>query len=386
MPLSRRRFVHLLGAGTAASLAAPAAAAAASRGLEARFAARGDDGGPGPDDDVIRLDSNENPNGPGRAALDALAGAAAGAHRYPFAAADALRAAVARLHGADAANVAVCCGSTDVLRACVQAFAGPGRALVTAAPTFETPAAEAALAGAPVTAVPVRADLRLDLDAMAAAAARGAGLVYVCNPNNPTGTVHGRDAVRALVERVLREAPGCAVVVDEAYHEYVDDSAYATAVPLALAHPRVVVARTFSKVYGLAGARVGYAVARADTMQALAPRALDIGVNALGAAAALATLGDAAHLEGERARNRAAREYTRRFFADAGYAPAPSEANFLMVDLRRDAGPFRAACRAAGVRVGRPFPPLLTHARVTFGTMDEMRRATAVFRRALATA
>jgi histidinol-phosphate aminotransferase len=378
LPVSRRRFVHALGAGSLGALLAPGAAA---RGLEAR---RGGEREAAPPGALVRLDSNENPNGPGRAALDAMAAALAGSHRYADDAVDALRTAVARAHGVERANVWVGAGSTDLLRAAVYAWTSPARPLVTAAPSFETPVAEAARTGAPVRAVPVHGDdLRLDLAAMAAAA-RDAGLVYVCNPNNPTATVHGRDAVADFVGRLRREAPGCVALVDEAYHEYVDDPRYASAVPLALEDPRVVVARTFSKVHGLAGARAGYAVGHADAIARLAPYVLDLGVSGAAAAGAAASLAAAAHVERERAANRAAREFTRRFFVDAGFAPAASEANFLMVDLRRDVRAFREACRADGVLIGRLFPPLARHARVTVGTMDEMRRATEVFRRVLA--
>ena len=377
MSVSRRRFVHVLGAGSFGALLAPTAAA---RGLEARHDA-GPRAAPGT---LVRLDSNENPNGPGRAALDAMAASLAGTHRYADDAADTLRDAVARLHGARPANVWVGTGSTDVLRAAVHLWTSPTRPLVTAAPSFETSAVEAARLGAPVRAVPVRGnDLRLDLAAMGTAAGGDAGLVYLCNPNNPTATVHGRDAVADFVGRLHREAPGCTVLVDEAYHDYVDDPRYATAIPLALEDPRVIVARTFSKVHGLAGMRVGYAVGHADTIARLGPHMLVLGVNGVGAAAALASLGAADHVQRERALNRDAREFTRRFFVDAGFAPSASEANFVMVDLRREVKAFREACRARGVAIGRLFPPLLTHARVTVGSMDEMRRATDVFRSVL---
>jgi histidinol-phosphate aminotransferase len=380
-PLSRRRFVHLLGAGAAGSLLVPTVAA---RGMEARFGPRDPDGATRAKD-LIRLDSNENPNGPGRAALAAIAGAGSVVNRYPDDASEALRAALARMHGVEPASVCVSCGSTDVLRATVQAYASPTRAVVTAAPTYESPTWDAERGGAPVRVVPVRADLRLDLDAMAAES-RGAGIVYVCNPNNPTATVHGAAAVQDCIARVLRETPDCTILVDEAYHEYVDDPAYRTMLPLALENPRVVVARTFSKVHGMAGLRVGYAVGHADTIKAIARHVLDIGVNVVGATAAMASLGERGHVEREQARNREAREHTMRFFRDAGFAPAPSQANFVMVDIRRDAKAFREACRARGVAIGRLFPPLLTHARVSIGTMDEMREATRVFRQVLSMA
>jgi histidinol-phosphate aminotransferase len=208
--------------------------------------------------------------------------------------------------------------------------------------------------------------------------------VFVNNPNNPTGTVHGAKAIEEHVRGVLHDAPDSYVMVDEAYHEYVDDPAYATAVPLALELPHVVVARTFSKVYGLAGLRVGYAVARPETIRRMAHNQLGINVNALGAAAALAALEDRGLVAREQRLNAEARAFTQRFFESAGYRVTPSAANFLMVDIRRDPKAFQDACRLQDVLVGRPFPPLATQARVSIGTMDEMRAATDVFRRVLA--
>jgi histidinol-phosphate aminotransferase len=253
---------------------------------------------------------------------------------------------------------------------------------VSAAPTFERPGNVARLIGAPVTAVPVDARLRLDLDAMAVAA-RGAGLVFFCNPNNPTATVHGAEAVRTFVARVSRESPVTAILIDEAYHEYVDDASYRTAVPLALADPHVIVSRTFSKVFGMAGLRVGYAIAHADTVRKLQSWRLPSGVNALALAAAAASIVDRDHVVLEQRRNREARALTRAFFEKAGFSVGASETNFLMVDLKRDIGPVRDACQKAGVSVGRPFPPLTTHLRVSIGTLDEMKQATAVFAKVL---
>jgi histidinol-phosphate aminotransferase len=333
---------------------------------------------------LIRLDSNENPDGPGDAALDGLRAALGESARYPDASEEALRRALAAHHDLAAECVLLGCGSTEVLRMAVAAFTAPARALVTAAPTFEDPAHYAATTGAPVVAVPVDGALRLDLAGMAArASGGGAGLVYVCNPNNPTATVHPAAAVADFLAAVGAASPGTVVLVDEAYHEYVDDPRHATAIPLAAQRPGVVVSRTFSKVYGMAGLRVGYAVAHPDTALAMGRYQLYSGVNVLAASAALASLGDPAHVERERARNRAARAFTRRFFESAGYAVVPSETNFLMADIRRDPKEFKEACRREGVLVGRPFPPLATYTRVSIGTMDEMRRATEVFRRVL---
>jgi len=381
--VSRRNFVHALGVGTAGSFLAPMLG---GRGLEAMaadpFAMRSTHPHTGT---AIRINSNENPDGPSPAALDAITRQLGQSNRYPGDTHVALIAAIAASHGVAPENVLIGCGSTDILRAAVSAYTGPGKALITASPTFESTTTDATRLGAPVTAVPVRGDLKLDLDAMAAASS-GAGLLYLCNPNNPTSTVHGAQSINDCVARVLRDTPTETILIDEAYHEYVDEPSYSTAVPLAMANPRVIVARTFSKVHGLAGLRVGYAIARPETIAVLRPWVLPVSVNQLGAAAALASIGVQARIDRERARNREAREFTRKVFADAGYPSVVSDANFIMVDVRRPSTKFAEGCKANGVLVGRPFPPLTNYARISIGTMDEMRQASDVFRRVLATA
>ncbi len=377
MAVSRRSFVGALAAGGAGLLTAPLLGA---RGLEA---ARFDRFSPTRSSGIIRLDSNENPNGPGARVLEAMRGAFAEANRYPDAPMDALRAAIARSHGVSDECVVIGCGSTDVLRMAVVAFTSPDRALVTASPTYEDPGHMAEAVGAEVRAVRVTPALALDLEAMLAQA-RGAGLVFLCNPNNPTSTVHSASAIASFVRAARKLSPAPVVIVDEAYHEYVDDPGYATAIPLALEAPGVIVSRTFSKVYGLAGMRVGYAVAHAETMKAMGRFALGSAVNVLAATAALTTLADTEHLAREQARNREAREFTRQTLRAMGYTSAPSNANFVMVEIGRDAKEFQKACRERGVMVGRAFPPLTTHARISIGTMDEMREAMSVIREVLA--
>jgi histidinol-phosphate aminotransferase len=380
MALSRRDFVRTLGAGGAFT-----AAMMAGRGQEALgglvaggfvptlHAAAG----------PIRLDSNENPNGPCQASVDAIRGAFGEACRYPRTGPAELLAAIAKHHRVAPENVLLGSGSGEILRMAAFAFTTAGRPLVQASPTFESPARDAELIGTPVVSIPVDASLRLDLAAMAARAG-GAGLVFLCNPNNPTGTVHGAAAVSQFISRVLKASPATCILVDEAYHEFVDDAGYRTSLPLALDNPQVVVTRTFSKVYGMAGLRVGYAVAHADTIRSMSRFRIANNVNVLGAAAAIAALPQADHVARQAALNREAREFTRRAFTDAGYKVAASEANFVMVEIRRDARAFQEACKLKGVLVGRPFAPLTTHARVSIGTMDEMRRALDILRAVLA--
>ena len=376
--LNRRNFFRISGTTAAGAMLAPYIS---GRGLEAMVAA----GAPlhaAPS--LIRLDSNENPNGPGTAAIRALQAALGESNRYPKDATFPLPSAIAKFHGLKTENVVLGCGSTDILRASVYAFCDASRGLVTCSPGFETPSETAKFKGYPVRAVPVTGDLKLDLDAMATAA-RGAGLVYFCNPNNPTSTVHGKDAVTAFVDKVLKDSPNTTIMIDEAYHEYVDDPSYATSIPIAMNNPRVFIARTFSKVYGMAGLRVGYALGDAKTMKQLAPHTMEMGVNQLGAFAASYSIADRAHVQDEQKGNRIARAFAVKGFRDLGYTVADSQANFMMVDLGRNAQPFREACKKEGVLVGRKFPPLENHCRITISTLDDMTKAMEVFRAALST-
>lgn len=380
--LSRRSFVRTIGAGAAASTLAPLLH---GRGLEAMALDGAAAWAPTGDPQVIKLDSNENPNGPARIAVSAVRDAMREAALYPRDRVAALRDAIAAREGIPADAVVLGAGSAEVLRAAVFACCGPERPLVTAIPSYEAPQRDAALVKAPLRGVPVTGDLRLDLDAMAAAAP-GAGLVFLCNPNNPTGTLHGADAVAACIARITREAPGTTILVDEAYHEYVTDPRYATALPTAMAQPNVIVSRTFSKIYGIAGLRVGYAMGQPATIARLRAQVLPLSINQFGAIAAHACLQQPALVARERDGNRAALEWTSAEFRRLGYTVAESQANFVLVDLRRDAQPFRDACKAAGVLVGRAFPPLATHVRISIGTPREMERAMAQFTRILASA
>ena len=188
--------------------------------------------------------------------------------------------------------------------------------------------------------------------------------------------MHPAGAVAEFVARVRKESPETAILIDEAYHDYVTDPAYATALPLALEHPNVFIARTLSKAYGMAGMRVGYAVGQPRTIEAFNRWAITFNQNSLAVAAAVASLDDPAHIEAERARNAEARAFTTRFFTDLGYKVMDSQTNFVFAEIGRSAREFKEACAKRGIMVGREFPPLeKTHARVSIGTIDEMQRA-----------
>lgn len=386
MPVSRRSFLATVGAGSAGILATPLLN---WRGHEALFAFQGQAerradrllaSQPG----MIRIDSNENPNGPGQHVFDTITRHFTDANRYPTKSEDDLIAVIAKVHGISPANVILGCGSGELLRSAVQAFTSPTRALVSPEPTFEAPANFAKFISTPVVSPHVDAKLQLDLTAMADAA-RGAGLVYFCNPNNPTAAVHGKGDLVAYIEQVGRVSPETTVLVDEAYHEYVQDPSYATMIPVAIANPRVVVTRTFSKVFGMAGLRLGYAIGQPDTLKKISSWQLGSNTNQLALAAATATVVDKAHVAREVRLNAEARAMTRKFFETAGYTVPAADANFLMVDIRRDPKVFKMECVKHKVAIGRAFPSLPTHARVSIGTMPEMTKAIAVFRTVLAT-
>jgi histidinol-phosphate aminotransferase len=369
--ITRRDLGRLVASTAAAAAAWPGPAHAASwTGTVA--------GGP------IRIGSNENPYGLGRAARAAIGEALAEANRYPFDSISRLHAAIAASYDLGRDWIALTPGSGEILRAATTAFTSPSRALVAAAPTFEAPERTANSIGAPVRSVPVLASGSLDLTAMAAQAA-GAGLFFVCNPNNPTGGVSTANAIREFVGRVRRTAPDAILLMDEAYHDYVEDPGYASAIALVRTDPHIVVSRTFSKIYGMAGMRVGYVVGQPETLDVMR-RVLSQGsLSNVSTAAALAAFGDREDYARQRTLNRETKAFTRKAFEDAGFPVLPSEANFIMVDVRRDVSSFASACRAAGISVARPFPPLRTHARITIGTAEEMQRAVPAMLSALQT-
>lgn len=387
MVLSRRSFVRTAGLGAAGAMTSSFIAARGREhlvwsGLEQPLHAA--------QSDVIIISSNENPMGPGPKVLDAIR-AAFGADgsrpgRYSPGARD-LTDALAKKHGVKPEHIVLGCGSTQILRSVTHVFTAKDRPLVATIPTYEECADYAALMGHPVVGVSLDSEFQPDLDKLAGAS-KGAGLVFYCNPSNPSSTFVGARDTRAFLAKVNRTSPGTTILVDEAYFEYVTNPDHETFIPLAVENPRVLVARTFSKAYGMAGLRMGYAIGHADTIRRL--RDWDAGsgtssLNVLAMHAGIAAIQqDDAFIVNERARNAAVRDFTMKWFADRGMKPAASQANFMFVNIGRPAAPFRAACAAQGVRVARDFPPFeKTHCRIAFGTMEEMQKAVTVFEQVL---
>jgi histidinol-phosphate aminotransferase len=371
--MNRRTFVQTLGAGAAGLVVA---------GESSMGAASAAPLGPtinGP----VRIGSNENPYGPAPSALAAVAATAGGANRYPGPAVQALVTALAEKHGVPANQILLSGGSGDILRAVVTAFTSPTKAIVGGSPSYESPMRTAASLGAPVKAVPLTSMQRLDLDAMVNVAG-DAGLFYVCNPNNPTATAVPVAAVTSAIERVLAASPTTYVLVDEAYFEYAESPGFGTALPLVAKYPQVIVARTFSKIHGMAGMRVGYAVAQPETLAKLRAHHSSSGMSVMSLAAATASIKDVARMNEQIALNREARKMTVDAFTAAGYTVAPSDANFIFVNIGRDSRGFQEACRTESVMVGRAFPPMTNWARISIGTKAEMEQAIPVFMSVLA--
>ena len=327
-------------------------------------------------DDVIKLASNEAPFGPLPAALDAIAAAASGVNRYPDDGSAALTAALASRYHVDPSQVLLGAGSVEL---CRQAFAttiDPGDEVVFAWPSFEAYPILAMQVGASITRVPL-VDHRHVLDAMADAVTDRTRLVFVCNPNNPTGTAVTADEL----ERFLARVPStCLVVIDEAYREFVTADDYPDGIDLQRAHDNVAVLRTFSKAYGLAALRVGFAVAHADVITELHKLRVPFEVNALAQAAALASLGAETEMRARVAEVVAERARLTEELAALGLPVVPSEANFVWLPLEEQAAALGAYSERAGV-VLRPFPDV--GVRVTVGAAAENDRLVKVLRAAL---
>src|SRR6188474_3001818 len=371
--LTRRRFVQ-----TTVGAAAYIGARGRENSIWAAFEPTLEAVEPG----IICLSSNENPGGPGKAVLDAIQAAfgpkGGRPGRYDNTGSTLID-AIAKRNGVKPDNIVLGCGSTQILRSCTHLFTAKDKALVGTIPTYEECAGYAEMMGHPVRPVALDADFKIDLDKFAEAA-KGAGLVFLCNPNNPTATYVGARATREYFARVNRESPDTTILVDEAYFDYVTDPDHDTHIPIAVENPRIIVARTFSKAYGMAGLRQGYAIAHKDTIKALRPWVAGNGTGSLNvfgmAAATVAIAQDASCTTNERNRNKAVRDMATKWFNERGMKPTDCQANFMFVNIGTPAKAFREACRAKGVMVARDFPPFeKTMARITLGTMEEMQKA-----------
>jgi histidinol-phosphate aminotransferase len=361
MLISRRKVLHEIGAGAIAAVTLPAMAASyLSYGEHAA--------GTKETREPIHLDRNENPYGAPESAIGAMRNSLGGSNRYPYAC-DALRQKIADHHRIKPDQIVLGCGSTEVLRMAADAFLLPGKKLIQATPTCPLLASFARRREAEVVEVPLANDHAHDLQAMLDRSDDSTGLVYVCNPNNPTGTF----TLRHDLEEFLRKLPSTvAVVIDEAYHHYVaPTSSYASFLDRPVGDDRTIVTRTFSTIYGLAGLRIGYAATAPVLARRLSAFGLQFGENAVAISAAMAALDDGEHVRRSAQRNRDDRQ---RFFnhADARYAQVRnSQTNFVLVKLDHPIEEVIAHFRRENVLVGPRLPGLDNYLRVSIGRPEE---------------
>jgi len=316
--------------------------------------------------DAVLLNFNENPHGPFPQARLAAIDALPNSGRYLFARQRELAERIAELHGLRSDMVAGYAGSGVALDMAALAFTSKQRGLVQADPTFESVAQTASAHGAKVTRIPLLADGAHDVEAMAKADKR-AGLIYVCNPNNPTGSVTPRERIQWLLAHKPRES---VLLIDEAYIHFSDEP---DCMDMVRDGADVIVLRTFSKIYGMAGMRLGYACARPDLLQKL----VVFGMNSLpvaSIAAGMASLSAPEELARRKRENRATLDETVAWLQARGYDTLPSQANCFTVDVKTEARAFAAKMAEHKVFIGRSWPIWPTKPRITVGTAAEMAR------------
>lgn len=318
--------------------------------------------------DAIVLASNESPYGLLPSVAAVLASHAAGVSRYPDMSSSRLISAIATHHGVDPSRIAVGAGSVEVVGQIATAAVDAGDEIVFGWRAFEAYPIITALVGGAAVKVPLAAGHVHDVDAMAAAVGPRTRLVILCNPNNPTGTAVGDDELRRLVDAVPSDV---LVVVDEAYREFVDPALVPDAFALLGDRPNVVITRTFSKAYALAGLRVGYCLASPDVAGAVRKCQVPFSVSALAQEAAIAALGDAEEVARRAKLTVAERERVRAALMSLGFEVPASQANFVWLALGSESASLAEACLAGGVIV-RPFAG--EGVRVTIGLDSENDR------------
>jgi histidinol-phosphate aminotransferase len=327
---------------------------------------------------LAKLANNENPYGPPESVMKAMTGAFKYANRYGYPDPGIVE-EIAKHHGVKPDNVLLGSGSGEILDVASVAFTQGGKKVLAPDPTYDVVFSRINAMKADAIRVPLTSDFRQDTEAMVKAAKRhyrSIGYVYVCSPNNPTGRIVPRDEIKYLLDHVPDDLP---VLIDEAYFHFVDDPQYATATPYVIDGRPVIVARTFSKIAALAGMRLGYAIAPRDLLQTMRPYSTGT-INALVRYGGVAALKDTASQAEVKRVTLDLRKKTVADLQTFGYGVIPSEANFFMVHLKRPVAPVVEEFRKKGVLVGRPFPPLNEHLRVSVGTADEMSRFTVAFK------
>src|SRR2546423_9077478 len=308
--ISRRRFAHLLGVGAAAAIVRPRFTIATESSTVPAPAKGG----------VVRLSANENPYGPSPKAHEAMKNAHSVCNRYPDEANDVLIDKIAKINGVKREQIVLGDGSGEILKICAETFTGPTEGkLIAPDPTFEAILEYSKAGGADVVKVPLTSDFHHDLEKMGAAAQKG--LIYICNPNNPTASITPKNDLRDFIAKT---SPETMILVDEAYFHYADSPDYESVISLVKDHPNLLVARTFSKVYGMAGLRCGYCVAQKETIERMRPHQMWDSVNVMALVAAIASLNDPDQVANGRRMNSQTKQFVSDEIKQLGYEHIPS--------------------------------------------------------------
>src|SRR5213594_4061214 len=368
MSISRRRFAQLFGAGAAAVVVKPALSFAKPTQSAATSSTAGRN--------IVRLSANENPNGPSLKALQAMTDSFGLSCRYPDEHNNVLIDKLAKLNNVNRDQILLGDGSGEILKLCAETFTGKDRGtLVVADPTFEAIVNNATANGAEVVKVPLTSTFAHDLPKLLSAA-RG-GLIYVCNPNNPTASITSKNELRDFIAKTPRETM---VLVDEAYFHFADSPDYGSVIPLVKDQPNLLVSRTFSKIYGMAGLRCGYCVAQKEAVDHMRQQQMWDSVNIMALAAASASLDDTEQVPNGQRLNSETKTFVISELQRMGHKTIPSQANFIMFDCKKPVVPLIKTLKERSVHVGRLFPALPNHMRLTIGKKSEMEIFLETFR------
>ena len=385
MSISRRTLLRNIGAGAIVGAAAPALrgfplAPAMEEALWGNSApAQPEPAGGSVLVEPVLLYRNENPYGPSEKVLAAMRESAAGGNRYPRTEYDTLLDQLAALHKVKREQIVLGCGSGEILCMAAMAFLKPGKKLVEAAPTFPALGKLAQTAGIEVADVPLNKRYEHDLPTMldravssaAASGSVGTGLVYIVNPNNPTGTLTPRKDIEAFIAKL---PAGVMVLIDEAYHHFVAPTAdYESFLDRPIGDPRVIVARTFSKIFGLAGMRIGYAVATPETAKRLAAGFPGWSVSVVSARAASAALDDVDSVRLGIQRNSVDRQEFMKQANARSLQPIESQTNFVMMNPQRSPDDVIKFLKERNILIGPKYPALDKYVRVSLGQPGEMK-------------
>jgi len=329
-------------------------------------------------DKAAKLANNENPYGPSETVLKAMNDVWKYSNRYGYPD-PGIRQIIAEHHGVKPENVLISAGSGEILKVVDTTYLPAHKYFVGPDPTYDSMYKYVTDSKGQALKIPLRKDYTTDIEGMIHATkihARDVGLVYLCNPNNPTGNIVGKNEIKKLLDNVPEEIP---VFIDEAYHHFVDNPNYESSIKYVLEGRRVIIARTFSKIAALAGMRLGFAIASPDMVAEMNPQMIG-SISSLVKYGGVAALKDTATEQKVKMINKQLRDRTTGELTAYGYEVIPSDANFFMVNMRTDIAPLGQKFQEKGVLVGRKFPPMDNFMRVSVGSDEEMKRFVTAFK------